>query len=56
MPAYVIFHDATLAEMTEQKPHSLQALGAISGVGARKLEDYGEGFLAVIQTHADATL
>lgn len=56
VPAYVIFHDATLAEMTEQKPHSLQALGDISGIGARKLEDYGEGFLAVIQTHADATL
>ncbi|MGO3056426.1 DNA helicase RecQ [Halomonas sp. AOP43-A1-21] len=56
VPAYVIFHDATLAEMAEQKPQNLQALGDISGVGARKLEDYGEGFLMVIQTHADATL
>ena len=54
VPAYVIFHDATLAEMTEQKPQNLQALGAISGVGARKLEDYGEGFLAVILTNGDA--
>ncbi|MDN7131428.1 DNA helicase RecQ [Halomonas sp. MC140] len=54
VPAYVIFHDATLAEMTEQKPQNLQALGAISGVGARKLEDYGESFLAVILTNGDA--
>ncbi|MGP9568141.1 DNA helicase RecQ [Halomonas sp. AOP25-F1-15] len=54
VPAYVIFHDATLAEMTEQKPQNLQALGAISGVGARKLEDYGEGFLTVILTNGDA--
>ncbi|WP_235040473.1 DNA helicase RecQ [Vreelandella profundi] len=54
VPAYVIFHDATLAEMAEQKPQNLQVLGAISGVGARKLEDYGEGFLAVILTNGDA--
>ena len=54
VPAYVIFHDATLAEMTEQKPQNLQSLGAISGVGARKLEDYGESFLAVILTNGDA--
>ncbi|NYS80434.1 DNA helicase RecQ [Halomonas glaciei] len=54
VPAYVIFHDATLAEMVEQKPQSLDALGAISGIGARKLADYGEEFLAVIQAHQGA--
>ncbi|MGP5326953.1 DNA helicase RecQ [Vreelandella titanicae] len=53
VPAYVIFHDATLAEMIEQKPQSLAALGAISGIGARKLADYGEGFLDVILAHQE---
>ncbi|ASK21663.1 DNA helicase RecQ [Halomonas sp. N3-2A] len=53
VPAYVIFHDATLAELVEQKPQSLEALGAISGIGARKLADYGEGFLAVILAHQE---
>ncbi|MBL1269138.1 MAG: DNA helicase RecQ [Halomonas sp.] len=53
VPAYVIFHDATLAEMVEQKPQSLDALGAISGIGARKLADYGEGFLDVILAHQE---
>ena len=53
VPAYVIFHDATLAEMVEQQPQSLAALSAISGIGARKLEDYGEGFLAVILAHRE---
>ncbi len=49
----MIFHDATLAEMIEQKPQSLAALGAISGIGARKLADYGEGFLDVILAHQE---
>ena len=53
VPAYVIFHDATLAEMIEQKPQSLAALGAISGIGARKLADYGEGFLNIILAHQE---
>jgi len=51
VPAYVIFHDATLAELVEQNPQTLEALGAISGIGARKLADYGEGFLDVILAH-----
>jgi ATP-dependent DNA helicase RecQ len=34
----------------EAKPASLRALGEVSGVGARKLETYGEAFLAVIRT------
>ncbi|RUR33085.1 DNA helicase RecQ [Vreelandella nanhaiensis] len=54
VPAYVIFNDATLAELSEQRPQSLAALGGITGIGARKLEDYGEGFLAVIMAHKDA--
>ena len=48
VPPYVIFHDATLREMALTKPTNIHALGRISGVGARKLEAYGEDFLSVI--------
>jgi ATP-dependent DNA helicase RecQ len=51
MPPYVIFHDATLREMTEKRPDSLAALSRISGVGARKLDAYGDAFLSVIRQH-----
>jgi ATP-dependent DNA helicase RecQ len=49
VPAYVIFHDATLLAMLRERPQSLSALGAISGVGERKLERYGEDFLAELR-------
>jgi ATP-dependent DNA helicase RecQ len=49
VPPYVIFHDATLREMAASRPQSLAALGALSGVGAKKLEAYGGAFLAVIR-------
>ncbi len=45
VPAYVIFHDATLREIALQCPASLDELSHISGVGARKLEAYGEDLL-----------
>ena len=48
VPPYVIFHDATLIEILNQKPQDLQAMGQISGIGQAKLERYGEAFLAVI--------
>jgi ATP-dependent DNA helicase RecQ len=51
VPPYVIFHDAVLREMAAMRPASLAQLGAISGVGARKLEAYGDAFLAVIRQH-----
>ena len=38
LPAYVVFHDATLAEMARELPDSLDALAEIGGVGAKKLE------------------
>jgi ATP-dependent DNA helicase RecQ len=47
LPAYVIFHDATLAEIARRQPHSLDALQDIAGIGARKLEAYGEEVLRV---------
>jgi ATP-dependent DNA helicase RecQ len=48
LPAYVVFHDATLAEMARLRPDSLDALGEISGVGAKKLEAYGQEILRVL--------
>jgi ATP-dependent DNA helicase RecQ len=48
LPAYVIFHDATLMEMVAMKPQNHQQLSEISGVGKRKLELYGNDFLVVI--------
>jgi len=43
----VIFHDATLRDIAAARPASLEALRAISGVGARKLEAYGAAILAL---------
>jgi len=48
LPAYVIFHDATLREMATQRPGSLNELARVNGVGAGKLDRYGERVLAVI--------
>jgi ATP-dependent DNA helicase RecQ len=48
LPAYVVFHDATLAAMAQQQPATLDALGTISGVGAKKLEAYGREILRVL--------
>jgi len=53
VPAYVIFHDATLLAMVEARPASLAAMAELSGIGERKLEAYGQSFLDVIRTHAD---
>ncbi|MBW8828846.1 MAG: DNA helicase RecQ [Burkholderiales bacterium] len=49
LPAYVVFHDATLAEMARTMPRSLDELGQISGVGAKKLEAYGREILRVLE-------
>jgi len=48
VPPYVIFHDTTLREMARIKPRSVSALLGVRGVGARKAEDLGEAFVAVI--------
>ena len=47
LPAYVIFHDATLAAIAERNPASLGELEGISGMGAKKLEAYGDEVLRV---------
>ncbi|MBX9884274.1 MAG: DNA helicase RecQ [Novosphingobium sp.] len=49
VPPYVIFHDSVLRDMAARRPGSQQELGAIGGVGARKLEAYGDRFLEVIR-------
>ncbi|HNB44837.1 MAG TPA: HRDC domain-containing protein, partial [Burkholderiaceae bacterium] len=49
LPAYVIFHDATLAEMARRQPADLAELGEVSGVGAKKLEAYGCEILRVLE-------
>ncbi|MEO7917677.1 MAG: HRDC domain-containing protein, partial [Dokdonella sp.] len=50
VPAYVIFHDATLLAMLRDQPQTREEMAAISGVGSAKLERYGEAFLAVMNT------
>jgi ATP-dependent DNA helicase RecQ len=51
VPAYIIFHDATLQEMAGCRPRNRAELAEISGVGERKLEAYGEAFLQLLQRH-----
>ena len=49
VPPYVVFNDATLQEMARIRPQSLSELRQISGVGAVKLERYGEAFVAQLR-------
>ncbi|MFJ3079649.1 DNA helicase RecQ [Streptomyces halstedii] len=54
LPAYVIFHDATLREIAGLRPSSLAELGGVSGLGEKKLATYGEGVLEVLAGLDDA--
>ncbi|ACM31590.1 MULTISPECIES: DNA helicase RecQ [Diaphorobacter] len=54
LPAYVIFHDATLAAIAERNPATLEDLQGISGMGAKKLEAYGAEVLRVCGAGAAA--
>ncbi|MGK0498988.1 MAG: ATP-dependent DNA helicase RecQ [Oceanicoccus sp.] len=54
VPPYVVFHDATLKEMLEQRPMSRIDLLTITGVGESKLDRYGNDFIDVICSHAEA--
>jgi ATP-dependent DNA helicase RecQ len=51
LPPYIIFSDASLQEMARTKPTTLTAFRQISGVGDRKLQQYGETFLETINEH-----
>ncbi|MEC4167091.1 DNA helicase RecQ [Pseudomonas sp. MS-1(2024)] len=53
VPPYVIFPDSTLLEMLRSQPTSLSEMATVSGVGARKLERYGEAFLEVLGGQAE---
>ena len=48
MPAYVVFNDATLLRIAEQRPTSDQALLAIPGIGPAKLQLYGRALLDAV--------
>ncbi len=52
LPPYVIFADITLREMVQFRPRDLDEMSRISGVGAVKLEHYGQVFLAALAAHA----
>lgn len=51
VPAYVVFHDATLRDIAARKPADLSGLGAVGGVGENKLAKYGEQVLEVVAAH-----
>lgn len=50
LPPYMIFSDATLAEMADRRPQTLADLRTISGVGEHKLEKYGDAFVGCLQS------
>jgi ATP-dependent DNA helicase RecQ len=52
VPTYVIFHDATLAEIARRKPKTLDAFLEIPGIGDRKLARYGDAFMQVVAEFA----
>jgi len=49
LPAYVVFHNATLAEIAGRRPRDLSELSAVPGVGPAKLERYGDEVLEVLK-------
>lgn len=56
VPPYVVFHDSTLLEMAKYRPTDLNALSQISGVGDKKLEQYGQQFIdAIVANPAQAS-
>ncbi|MEE6076226.1 DNA helicase RecQ [Avibacterium paragallinarum] len=51
IPPYIVFNDATLQEMAQYQPTSKREMLQINGVGATKLERFGQAFLHIIQEH-----
>ena len=49
IPAYLVFNDATLRAMASENPETTDAMAEISGVGPKKLAEYGETFLRVLR-------
>ena len=50
VPAYVVFHDSTLAEIAERKPSDWADLAAVPGIGPAKLDRYADEVLAIVST------
>jgi len=50
VPPYVIFHDSTLREIAARKPGNLNELAEVQGIGAVKLERYGQAMLDALST------
>jgi ATP-dependent DNA helicase RecQ len=53
VPAYIIFSDKTLKDIALKKPVTMEQFAEVFGVGAMKLKDYGEIFIAVVKLHTD---
>lgn len=53
-PAFIIFSDATLADMANTQPTNASAFLNVAGVGEKKLEHYGEAFLGLIRDYKSA--
>jgi ATP-dependent DNA helicase RecQ len=51
VPPYVIFHDATLADIARRRPKNSDALKGVSGVGQSKLQRYGSAVLQLVREH-----
>ena len=51
VPAYIIFHDATLMEMVEYHPTTVHEFSQINGIGSSKLEKYGDEFLSILNQY-----
>ncbi len=51
VPAYVIFHDTTLAELARRRPTDLPSLRSVPGIGERKLAEWGNALCALIAAH-----
>ena len=49
VPAYVILHDSTLAEVARTRPRDLAALAGLGGIGTKKLERYGDALLRLVK-------
>jgi ATP-dependent DNA helicase RecQ len=54
IPAYVVFSDASLRDMARRRPSTLENFRLVHGVGQKKLDDYGELFLDLIQQHCES--
>ncbi|MFQ5470136.1 MAG: DNA helicase RecQ [Gammaproteobacteria bacterium] len=53
LPAYMIFHDATLMDIVDRRPENIEQFSRVSGVGDSKLAHYASAFLEVLKQHQE---